>query len=58
MNPPRKPSLTEFPLLFEIDDKPLEETLTSWGGVPLVVQAFRSALVQICVGGAARPEEE
>lgn len=42
MKPPRKPSPTESPLLFEIDDEPLEETLTSWGGVPLVVQAFRS----------------
>ena len=42
MNPPRKPSPTESPLLFEIDDEPLEETLTAWGGVPLVVQAFRS----------------
>ena len=42
MNPPRKPSPTESPLLFEIDDNPLEETLTCWGGVPLVVQAFRS----------------
>ena len=38
----RKPSPTESPLLFEIDDKPLEETLTPWGRVPLVVQAFRS----------------
>ncbi|MHB1700076.1 MAG: hypothetical protein ACYCSN_08030 [Acidobacteriaceae bacterium] len=42
MNPPRKPSPTESPLLFEIDDEPLEETLTGLGGVPLVVQAFRS----------------
>src|SRR5487761_1174447 len=42
MNPPRKPSPTESPLLFEIDDNPLEETLTCWGGVPLVVQAYRS----------------
>ena len=39
---PRKPSPTESPLLFEIDDEPLQETLTAWGGVPLVVQAFRS----------------
>jgi len=39
---PRKPSPTESPLLFELDDEPLEETLTAWGGVPLVVQAFRS----------------
>lgn len=39
---PRKPSPTESPLLFEIDPEPLAETLTAWGGVPLVVQAFRS----------------
>jgi DDE family transposase len=39
---PRKPSPTESPLLFEIDPEPLVETLTAWGGVPLVVQALRS----------------
>ena len=39
---PRKPSPTESPLLFEIDPEPLAETLTAWGGVPLVVQALRS----------------
>ncbi len=37
-----KPSPTEHPLSFEIDDKPFEETLTAWGGVPLVAQALRS----------------
>jgi hypothetical protein len=37
-----KPSPTESPLLFEIDPQPIEETLTAWGGMPLVVQAFRS----------------
>jgi hypothetical protein len=37
-----KPSPTESPLLFEVDPEPLEETLTAWGGIPLVVQAFRS----------------
>jgi hypothetical protein len=37
-----KPSPTESPLLFEIDPEPLEETLTALGGIPLVVQAFRS----------------
>jgi len=42
MIPSRKPSPTESPLLFEIDDEPLQETLTAWSGVPLVVQAFRS----------------
>ena len=39
---PRKPSPTESPLLFELDDEPLHETLTAWGGVPLAVQEFRS----------------
>jgi hypothetical protein len=37
-----QPSPTESPLLFEIDPQPLEETLTALGGIPLVVQAFRS----------------
>ncbi len=38
----RKPSPTESPLLFEIDSEPLPETLTALGGVPLLVQTFRS----------------
>ena len=38
----RKPSPTESPLLFEIDPEPLPETLTALGGVPLLVQTFRS----------------
>src|SRR5664279_3228904 len=42
MKTPRNPSPTESPLLFDIADEPLEETLTALGGVPLVVQAFRS----------------
>jgi len=42
MRKPTKPSPTESPLLFEIDPQPLEETLTALGGIPLVVQAFRS----------------
>jgi hypothetical protein len=37
-----KPSPTESPLLFELDPKPAEEMLTALGGIPLVVQAFRS----------------
>ena len=37
-----KPSPTESPLLFEVDPEPLLETLTALGGMPLVVQAFRS----------------
>src|SRR6266704_4493258 len=37
-----KPSPTESPLLFEFDPKPAEEVLTALGGLPLVVQAFRS----------------
>jgi Transposase DDE domain group 1 len=39
---PRKPSPTESPLLIEIDPEPLPEILTALGGVPLVVQTFRS----------------
>ncbi len=49
MKLPRKPSPTELPLPFELDDKPLEETLTAWGGVPLVIQAFRSLKVPASV---------
>ncbi len=37
-----KPSPTASPLLFELDPEPLPETLTALGGIPLVVQAFRS----------------
>ena len=39
---PRKPSPTESPLLIEIAPEPLPETLTALGGVPLLVQTFRS----------------
>ena len=39
--PPRR-SPTESPLLFEVDPEPLPEMLTALGGIPLVVQAFRS----------------
>lgn len=42
MQKARKPSPTESPLLIEIDPVPLPETLTALGGVPLVVQTFRS----------------
>jgi hypothetical protein len=42
MRKPPKSSPTESPLLFDIDPEPLEETLTALGGIPLVVQAFRS----------------
>ena len=38
----RRPSPTESPLLFAIDPEPIPETLTALGGVPLLVQAFRS----------------
>jgi hypothetical protein len=38
----QKPSPTESPLLFEIDSELLEETLTALGGIPLVVETFRS----------------
>jgi hypothetical protein len=38
----RKPSPTESPLLFDIDPEPIPEVLTALGGVPLLVQTFRS----------------
>ena len=42
----RKPYPTASPLLFEIDPEidpePIPETLTALGGVPLLVQTFRS----------------
>jgi len=37
-----KPSPTESDFLFEIDPEPARESLTCWGGVPLLVRAFRS----------------
>lgn len=37
-----KPSPTESDFLFEIDPEPAQEALTSFGGVPLLVRAFRS----------------
>ena len=37
-----KPSPTESPLGFEIDPEPASETLTALGGIPLLVQTFRS----------------
>ena len=51
-----KPSPTVSPLLFEVDPEPLQETLTALGGIPLVVQAFRSlGLPRECAG--TRPGE-
>jgi Transposase DDE domain group 1 len=38
----KKTSPTELPLSFTIDPEPIEETLTSWGGTALLLQAFRS----------------
>ena len=36
----RSPAEGEF--LFEIDEQPLEEAITGWGGVPLLARAIRS----------------
>src|SRR6266704_3302196 len=38
----RRRSPTMNPLPFQLDPEPATETLTSYGGVPLVLQAFRS----------------
>jgi len=42
MNKTEKASPTESPLLFDIDPEPAPEILTALGGMPLVVQTFRS----------------
>jgi hypothetical protein len=36
------PSPAKAEFLFEIDPEPARETMTSWGGIPLLVRAFRS----------------
>ena len=45
-----KVSPTERPMLFEIDPEPVAEALTGLGGLPLLVQAFRS----LGVGGSVK----
>ena len=57
MRKPVKPSPTASPLLFEVDPEPLPETLTALGGVPLVVQAFRSLGLPGLVGENVRIKE-
>ena len=49
-----KPSPTESPLRFEIDPEPASETLTALGGIPLLVQAFRSLGLPASVGRQVR----
>ncbi len=50
-------SPTESPLLFQIDPHPGEETLTARGGIPLVVQAFRSLGLPQSVSEQVRVKE-
>ena len=57
MQKARKPSPTESPLLIEIDPKPVAETLTAMGGVPLVVQTFRSLGLPLSVRQYVRVKE-
>src|SRR3981081_3040332 len=57
MSKPAQPSPTESPLLFEVDPEPLPETLTALGGVPLVVQAFRSLGLPAWVRQQVRTKE-
>jgi DDE family transposase len=42
MRRPPKPSPTELPLPFVYDDQQTEDDITALGGMPLLVQAFRS----------------
>jgi len=53
----RKPSPTESPLLIEIAPEPIPETLTALGGMPLVVQTFRSLGLPARVGEHVRIKE-
>ena len=53
----RKPSPAESPLLIEIDPEPIPETLTAMGGVPLVVQTFRSLALPASVRQHVRVKE-
>jgi hypothetical protein len=48
----KSPAAGEF--LFEIDPEPLEEQLTAWGGIPLLVRAARSLDVAGSVAGHLR----
>ena len=57
MRKPSKSSPPASPLLFEVDPEPLPETLTALGGVPLVVQAFRSLGLPARVGENVRIKE-
>src|SRR5712692_6373825 len=50
-------SPTESPLLFEIDSQPLEEVLTGLGGMPLVLQTFRSLSLPDSVRRNVRTKE-
>ena len=38
----QKPSPAEGELLFQLDPEPLEECVTAYGGLPLLLQAVRS----------------
>lgn len=38
----KKSSPSEGEFLFQIDEQPLDETITAWGGVPLLARAIRS----------------
>ncbi len=52
-----KSSPTESPLLFEIDPEPAPEMLTALGGMPLVVQTFRSLGLPASVKGHVHVKE-
>jgi DDE family transposase len=54
---PRKRSPTEEDFLFEIDPEPARESLTAYGGVPLLVRAWRSLGVSASIGRQVRVKE-
>ena len=42
LRPKSKPSATEGEFLFQLDPEPLEECVTAYAGIPLLVQTMRS----------------
>jgi hypothetical protein len=54
---PRKLSPTEQDFLFEIDPEPATESLTAYGGIPLLVRAFRSLGMPQSLGRQVRVKE-
>jgi hypothetical protein len=56
-NKPSRMSVTEHPLPFQWDPEPATEVLTGFGGLPTVVQTFRSMRLPQSIGAHVRIKE-